>query len=269
MHRNKELTLLATSDLTWRGTLAYLRARWSISSWSSGRGRAHSGEYIVDWKSGEQVALRAGTSDVLVFRELFLERVYDQPLEALAINPTRPRILDCGANVGFFPVLCARTFRNPSLLCVEPETGNFEAMRENTNDTPAEVKYVRAFLGANRRLGYLEDCGGGEWAFRLSHNPAGGAEADPIPVLDVPSLLECAAWNEVDLLKIDIEGGEAEVFANCSGWIRSVRSMIVETHPPYSIDQLTSDLSRSDAMWKVRFSATNGHQAVCALSRSA
>jgi FkbM family methyltransferase len=264
MHRNKELRLLSTSGLSWQGAAGYLKARWSISRWAVSRGVRPS-SYIVGWKSGEQVALRAATSDVLVFREMFLERVYDQALAALGVERIRPRILDCGANVGFFPVLCSRLFTNPFVVCVEPELGNFDALKANIRGIPAVVKPVRAFLGAHPGQGYLKDCGSGEWAFTLSYTQV--AAAEPIPVLDIPSLLQSAAWDDVDLLKVDIEGAEADVFASCSPWIRLVRFMIVETHPPYSINQLLADLSTSNTRWSVVHSATYGSQAVCALSR--
>ena len=47
---------------------------------------------------------------------------------------------------------------------------------------------------------------------------------------------------EVDLLKCDIEGTEKELFAGCAPWIGRVRHLAVETHPPYTPDDLYAAL---------------------------
>jgi hypothetical protein len=48
---------------------------------------------------------------------------------------------------------------------------------------------------------------------------------------DTTTLIELAGGNEVDILKIDIEGSEAEVFRNGSGaWLPKVRNIVIELH---------------------------------------
>ena len=247
MERNREMRALLASDLTWSGKAAYLAARSSASRWKSGAksGRRH----IVRWKSGDSVELRSGTSDVFVFREIFLENVYQRALAALALTGSGLRVLDCGANIGLFPVLCANCFDHPSTVCIEPDSGNIEALSANVAALDGEVRSVRAFVGARDGQGYLEDTGEGEWAFKLSETPTAGAE--PIPVLDIPSLLRSTGWDGIDLLKMDIEGAESDVFADCVRWIDSVRSIIVELHGNYSIERFMEDISAGARKWKV------------------
>ena len=79
---------------------------------------------------------------------------------------------------------------------------------------------------------------------------AGPAEAgkESIPCLTVPSLLTIRPMEHINLLKCDIEGSEAELFANCASWIGRVENLIIEVHPPYSTERLHEDLRR--ASWE-------------------
>jgi hypothetical protein len=36
---------------------------------------------------------------------------------------------------------------------------------------------------------------------------------------------------EIDFLKMDIEGGEKVLFANCENWIRKIKCIAIEIHP--------------------------------------
>jgi FkbM family methyltransferase len=259
-----EARLVAASDLTLQGKAAYAAARWSVTRWANSD-RLLGKRYTARLRSGEEVVLRGGTSDVLVFRELFLENCYRAAFDAIDVTGDKLRILDCGANIGLFAVLCARHFRSPCLVCVEPDRGNLEMLQTNVAGLRAEIKTVAAFLGGSNGLGYLDDCGAGEWGFKLSRTPVVGVE--PASVLDVPSLMKIAGWERIDLLKMDIEGAEVEVFAKSEGWIDSVNSMIVELHGGYSTERFVNDISRFGRNWKLNYEATYGDQTVCSVTR--
>jgi hypothetical protein len=55
----------------------------------------------------------------------------------------------------------------------------------------------------------------------------------------------------VDLLKIDIEGAEAEIFANCQTWISRIKNLMIELHSPYSEDLFLNDLKRANSALRV------------------
>jgi hypothetical protein len=48
--------------------------------------------------------------------------------------------------------------------------------------------------------------------------------------LRLDSLMNDRGWVFLDLLKIDIEGAEKEVFENCSSWIDRVGAIMAELH---------------------------------------
>lgn len=259
-----EVQLIAAADLTWGGKAAYAAARWSVTRWAKSS-RSRPAKYTVHWRSGESMVLRGGTSDVLVFREIFLENCYRAAIEALSPKAAGLRILDCGANIGLFSALCAKFFNSPSVVSVEPDPGNIEALRTNIANLRAEVMTIPAFVGGSNGLGYLHDAGQGEWGFQLTRTAVAGVT--PVSIFDIPTLMKHAGWEKIDLLKVDIEGAEVEVFAKNESWIDSVSSIIVELHAGYSIDQFINDISQSGRKWRMNHRSTYGDQHVCSVTR--
>src|ERR1700741_4382586 len=66
-----------------------------------------------------QLKLRKGTSDLEVFREIFLFNTYDFPV------PEPRTIVDAGANIGLSAVYFANRFKDATIFAVEPESSNF------------------------------------------------------------------------------------------------------------------------------------------------
>ena len=55
--------------------------------------------------------------------------------------------------------------------------------------------------------------------------------------MTINSLLELKKWDSVDIIKLDIEGAEKEVFsANDLSWLNKTRLLIIELHDRYKKD---------------------------------
>src|SRR5262245_59178053 len=75
--------------------------------------------------------LRAGTSAILIFRQLFIRRELDFPL------PGAPAvIIDAGANIGLASLYFAARFPQARILALEVEPSNFRMLTLNTRDYP-------------------------------------------------------------------------------------------------------------------------------------
>ena len=61
--------------------------------------------------------------------------------------------------------------------------------------------------------------------------------------MSLDSVLDHFGLDEIDYLKMDIEGAERDLLRAPGRWARSVRSMKVELHQPYTPDQAMSDLA--------------------------
>lgn len=167
--------------------------------------------------------LRPGTSDTAVFEAVFLGRQYDFPLEHV------PRVIvDGGANIGFASLVFAHRFPDAKILAVEPVLGNFELLKRNTAAYPTIEPIHAAIWSSEGRLS-VTDPGLGAWGFQVQENAAN--EAESCAAVSIRNLLDRSGYDEIDLLKLDIEGAEEEVFSRgYEDWINRVKVLVIETH---------------------------------------
>lgn len=82
----------------------------------------------------------------------------------------------------------------------------------------------------------LIDPGLDAWGFQVRQPDGDSHEAqdlltkEQVDALTVDDLFREYAIDRIDLLKLDIEGSEAEVFASSSGWIDRVDAICLELH---------------------------------------
>jgi FkbM family methyltransferase len=169
------------------------------------------------------------SSDDFVFDQLFVRREYAPVCRRLQ----QPKfILDLGANVGYASAIFASRYPSARILAVEPDPGNYELCVRNLAPYGARIQVMLGAVWANSTQLALERgnfCDGREWATRVAEAAPGGT-AD-VKAWDVPGLLDIAQVSEADLVKIDIEGSEAEVFsANTQRWLPGVRNLCIELH---------------------------------------
>src|SRR4051812_12644684 len=73
------------------------------------------------------VRARHGTSDLMVFDQIFVERQYS----CLDHLHDPKLIIDCGANVGYSSAYFLSRFPKCALIAVEPDPGNFSMLAIN------------------------------------------------------------------------------------------------------------------------------------------
>jgi FkbM family methyltransferase len=137
----------------------------------------------------------------------------------------RPLVIDAGANIGASSVYFALQYPSGRVVAVEPEKGNAELLRRNCEGLDIVVR--EAALGAEPGTAFLSDPGHSDWGFRVAQNGT-----VPVSMVSVPELLEEADAQQLFPLicKIDIEGGEAALFANNTAWVDRFALIIIELH---------------------------------------
>jgi len=169
------------------------------------------------------------SSDDFVFDQLFVRHEYGPVCNRLS---DAAFILDLGANVGYASAIFASRYPSARILAVEPDPGNYKLCIENLKPYGARIETLLGAVWAKRSklaLARGTFCDGREWATQVVE-ARHGAEAN-VEAWDVPSLLDLAGQDVADLIKIDIEGSEAEVFAsNTCHWLPRVRNICIELH---------------------------------------
>ena len=168
--------------------------------------------------------VRRNTSDVQVFKQIFCEREYGC-LDALE---DADLIVDCGANVGYSAAYFLTKFPRCTLVAIEPDAENFAAMQRNLSVYGDRVVLYNSAVwskstGLVMAPEYLGE--GEEWARRVRE-----AHADETPQMEALDLQSLIGSRRVSVLKIDIEGAEAEIFSHQTPWISQVDNLVIELH---------------------------------------
>jgi FkbM family methyltransferase len=210
--------------LGWRGVLLVARARIS---------RKPIQITIESPHLAHPVYLRMRTTDVSLYDEIINHAEYGFEVRR------EPRVIvDAGANIGLTSVFFADRYKQAKVLAVEPEPSNFVMLQKNTAAYPNIVP-IQAALWDKDTTVDLNDPGTGKWGFQAgerSEQPSGTS----VRAMTVETLMREACVDYIDILKIDIEGSEKEVFASPASWIDRVGVLIVELH-----DRFKSGCSRN------------------------
>lgn len=173
----------------------------------------------VDIRGGVSLTYRREPGDLQTLREVWLDEIYRPPLD-LPVTVA----IDCGAHIGMTSVWLARRWGCRQIVAVEPSAENAALLRRNlaANDVAATV--IEAGVGAEDGTGHFE---AGSHS-NLGKLTPGSPNVDIVSMATV--LEELPAGTSVDLVKLDIEGGERSIFDADLGWCAGVGAIVLEAH---------------------------------------
>jgi FkbM family methyltransferase len=172
--------------------------------------------------SSQKILLRLGTTDVAAFEHVFIDDEYGF---SLARPPSI--IVDAGANVGMSAAYFSLRYPAATIVAIEPEPSNFDMLRRNAKLFP-QIVPINAALWSHEGVVRLQDGGTGHWGMRVA-DPEVSSDALTRSTT-IPALLKKLGIDHVDLLKIDVEGAECEIFEDASTWINRVDVICAELH---------------------------------------
>ena len=174
-----------------------------------------------------RLSIRRSESDLMVFRTVFIDRELD------AVSLSDPRfIIDAGANIGLTTLWFAATYPHAKVIAVEPGEATSEAIRAHCRGI-GRVEVLKAALWSEPTTLRIANPDEMSWAHRIEPCKGGnaGSEEDGVSAVTVGDLLARAGAERCDLLKMDIEGAETEVFTkNTESWLDKVDAILVEIH---------------------------------------
>ena len=181
-------------------------------------------------------------SDFQVFMSIFEQREYDV-VTRLQLPPS-PMVFDLGGNVGLATRRMSMLLPGATFLAVEPDPNNREMFRKNNRALleAGRLTLLEGFVAFEDGTASIDRSEGAASAFRM--RTAETLDKEVLPCFSIETLIKKAAVETVDLAKVDIEGAEQKVFANCTSWIHRIKSIVIECHEPYSYDMFFADLNR-------------------------
>lgn len=181
-------------------------------------------EYKVKWK-GRTVHLRKGTTDFCVFRQVLVFEQYR--IKKLAKAEVRV-IVDLGSNIGLSVLYFKEHYPDAMVIAVEPDKENYELMVKNVGRLPGVHCLNNAIWNSNKLLGVFDN-GGGEYSYLVKEESQ--SEKAAIRSVTINDIMDRFELSRIDLLKIDIEGSEKELFSgNYESWLPRVDCIVIEVH---------------------------------------
>jgi FkbM family methyltransferase len=184
------------------------------------------GPKTVSLVGGERIVMRYSPPDFYTAGEVFSSRDYIGPFQ---IPSDLRNIHDVGGNVGYTTVFLASRFPDSYINVFEPHPEHVQQINLNIalNSLQSRTTVHACAAGASSRKFFLTD---DATCSTLTDSPENGAR--PIDVID---WLDLAQKQQIDLLKMDIEGGEYEIIFDPRFEGIRIPYIFLEWHiPPHS-----------------------------------
>ncbi|QLC67506.1 FkbM family methyltransferase [Flavobacterium sp. LPB0248] len=177
------------------------------------------------------------SSDFDVFRMIYVSKEYLPVIEAYQENFSNDKeyvinIIDAGSNIGLTTLFFIDHFKKVNTICIEPEMENFKVLEFNLlNANGNSINKVNgAIWSSNTNLKIVNDFGDRlDWSFRVEETE----DLNCIQAFSINQLIDDYKFNYIDILKIDIEGSEKEIFDPSKSnldFLKLTKCLVIEIH---------------------------------------
>lgn len=167
--------------------------------------------------------LRPNTSDLDVFQQVFIEEEYE-----FILDQDPEVIIDAGSNIGLASIYYSLRYPKAKVFAIEPESSNYKVLKENIKKYPNIVSIQKAVWHTKTCL-KISNPLDSKFSFRIEESDG------EVLSITIDQLMEEYGLPFIDILKMDIEGAEKEVFSHAPHWLAKVGMIAIELHDKIKI----------------------------------
>ena len=124
----------------------------------------------------------------------------------------------------FLPI----NFLTRQIIAVEPNPFNYALLRENTINYQ-NIQLINAGIWNKHTLLKIKDGIHDYWKTKVEEIVDG--QEDSFEAVTIGGLLRNSCFTEIDILKLDVEGSEKEIFSDgYEEWLDKVKIILIELH---------------------------------------
>lgn len=173
------------------------------------------------------VYIRAIRADMQSFINTFI----DPYLEKKPYLQKAEFVIDAGANIGYTAILFANWWPECKIVSIEPDRENYELTIRNTKPYP-NITVIHAALWNSETELSIEAGQEDGFVVREIKKDLSEVKEENITIgISIDMILKNSDASQIDLLKMNIEGSEKEVFSkNYTLWLPKTKAMLIELH---------------------------------------
>lgn len=172
----------------------------------------------VSLKGYGNIYIRRDSFDKQIFTQMFIYRQYH-----FNVKNTVRTIVDLGGNNGMSALFFHKRYPDAKIYVLEPQIDNFKTLQQQISGIDNIVAINKAIWKEN---GQVNLDSGDSWTVKVDMESGTNlAEA-----ITMESLLSTFQIDQVDILKIDIESAEKEVFESSTLFLNNTKNIVIELH---------------------------------------
>lgn len=141
-------------------------------------------------------------------------------------------IVDAGGYIGTAAIKLSLMYPSAQIVSLEPSVENFKILSLNTADYKNIDVINAALVGSEVETAQLYDRKTGEWGFSIISNPEDNQNPEllsSVKCITIQKIKEIYS-KDIGILKLDIEGGEKDIFDSNSIDLKQIKIIFVEIH---------------------------------------
>lgn len=201
-------------------------------------------EQVVVSRQDVTLRCRRFSSDFKVVRQIFVDDEFRDLFALLSARGVKVRyIVDAGGNIGAATLRLSRQFPDAKIVCIEPDAANVALAERNIADNAIKAEVLAFGLWRDTRRLYFDRSfrDGAAWSITLTEQPVSANYVESLSLADVMTRCQLPV---IDLLKIDIEGGERFIFDGTDRgleFLDHTRAIAIEIHDEFEIRPVIVD----------------------------
>jgi FkbM family methyltransferase len=183
------------------------------------------------------ISLRETRSDHAIFFQCIVMKQYDlrhfpqnkrlmTAYHEIVERDIHPLIIDCGGNIGLATIWFAMLFPEATLYTIEPDHNNFEILKKNISCLGDRVNSIIGGVWNESGELRIVNPESGSAGFRVTAVEENSDNS--IRAYTIDEICSLAGAKSPFIVKLDIEGAQANLFKSNTNWVSKTHLIILE-----------------------------------------